>query len=229
MNGKFAINRVETGSHTEGLAHATGYELQLEVRDPQLLDACANLTRFLGEYFSDPEIELRPGDRLDWASALLISRQLDEHAYTFDELSYDGETVSQGVQETVSVWSQQSLVCEEYHSAFTACRYGALIAVSPGLLESCGTVIGTRYPAPSHMSGWWLFTEDYDGSIDGFSTMKPTETFRVLSKRPEIAPLLALNVGFVFRLAAPRSDGVEQTKLIYDVHYEKEIAEQAVP
>lgn len=229
MNRSFAVIHLQTGSRTQGLAETTGYELELQVGAPQLLQACANLAGFLGDYFSDPEVRLRPGDRVDWASALLVSRQVDEHTYTFDELSYDGETVREGVQETVRVWAAQSLVCDEYESPFSACRYGALIAVSPGLLNTVGTVIGTRYPAPSHMSGWWLFTEDYDGTVDGFREMKPTHAFHVLSKRPEIAPLLGLAAGFEFHVVPSRIEDDGRIEISYEVQFDQEIAEQGLP
>ncbi len=73
-------------------------------------------------------------------------------------------------------------------------RADQLVAVSAGVMEG-DAVQGVRYPSPRHMSGWWLSTNQYDGSDQ---SMANQHCYHVTHARPELAPYLALPNGFRF-------------------------------
>ena len=213
---------------TSGLASELGEELVLDVTragSPEVLFAAKNLVRFLAQYFLDLGKTPEEGDKVDWASSLLICRRAAPGVLTFDELEFDGETVAPGVSTCTTVWVQQSDVCHQFKSEFRPARFGQLVSLSPGALDDCAKIEGVRYPAPSHMSGWWLFADGYDGAKDDFRSMVLTHVFEALQKQPRLAPVLGLDCGFAFRTGPAAS----ASQLHPEVWFEQDVAAQGVP
>ncbi len=73
---------------------------------------------------------------------------------------------------------------------------GQKIAVSKEILEG-SEINGVRYEAPSHMSGWYLTSNDYNGDVN---TLSVIHLYHLLQKRPEIAGFLSLPYGYRFFL-----------------------------
>ena len=223
MKQELAVISSSDSVRTIGLDACAGFELELRVSERRLIEACGNLALCLGEYFASSSNPVTNGDRIDWASSLLVVQRPTEALVTLDELEYDGKTVTEGVNKCVSIWSEQSRICKENASPFLACRYGDKIAVSPGALDHSVNIEGVRYAAPPPMSGWWLFAQSYDGSADDFRSMTSMYVFEVLNHRISLASCLGLDVGYAFRSRVPQ-DQVE-----YQVWYESAVAQQSSP
>lgn len=223
MTREFAVITASDAVRTIGLDAWAGFELELRVSERGLIADCGNLALCLGDYFAMSTKPVNSGDRIDWASSLLVARRLTAAVVTLDELQYDGKTVTEGVDQCVSIWTEQSRVCNENDSSFLACRFGDKIAVSPGALDDSGNIEGVRYSAPARMSGWWLFAQSYDGSTDDFRSMTSMHVFEVLNQRRDLASYLGLSVGYAFRSRAL------QDRTEYQVWHEDEVANQPIP
>jgi hypothetical protein len=182
---------------TQGLLASAGIELKVDVR-PELLVAGNALLQDVAQYVQRSSCKLTPGERIDWASSLLILREANREALTFDELAFDGTTILRGVGHALEIWSSQMELCCTRGVSYTSTHYGSKMAISPGLLDWTGPVEGIRYAAEGTMSGWWLFLPGYDGTNDDFKSMRPTHVFHVLSRRLDIARYLALPEGYAF-------------------------------
>jgi len=195
---------------TSGLASSTGYELAVDINplaDPSEVNASGNLLRFIGRHFYDSGRPLKPGEKIDWASSLLVARNAALGVLALDEMAFDGESIHVGVSRCARIWAQQSEICNRMKSRFLPARFGSLLAVSPGALEWSGSLEGARYEGPGEMSGWWIFKDGYDGSLHDFATMGTEHVFHALEHQPRLAPYLGLETGFRFRI---ESDGSVQ-------------------
>jgi hypothetical protein len=69
-----------------------------------------------------------------------------------------------------------------------------MVVISDGVFDG-DHVQGVRYPSPEHMSGWWITTDRYDGKV---SSLKTIHAYHLTRERPDLAPFLALAVGYRF-------------------------------
>lgn len=104
-------------------------------------------------------------------------------------------------------WKSQVDVCAAARASFVPPSPDQLVAVTEGVLEGVVPVEGVRYPSPSHMSGWWLSTDLYNGEV---STIKTVHLYHLTARIPQLAAFLALPNGYRFRV-----DGAE-----YDVWFD---------
>lgn len=112
--------------------------------------------------------------------SLLVARNVAPARVALGELDFDGETVLPTVDRAVEIWTKQWQTCIEHGVELSPTRFGSMIAVSPQALEGSKPIEGVRYEPTNVMSGWWLFTAEYDGTVDNFESMKPVHTFDVL-------------------------------------------------
>lgn len=190
----------ESSGHvrTVGLVGAAGFDLQIPGVAIDLRDAAGNLLRSLAAYFSIGPKSLEPRETIDWASSLLVARRVRAQLFELDEVGFDGTLVIEGATNAIRLWAEQSAVCNSKSAILQPCRFGHTIAVSPGVLQSTGRLEGMRYPPSGSASGWWIFTPEYDGQLDDFSSMQLTHTFHVLRYRRDIGRYLGLPPGFAF-------------------------------
>lgn len=92
----------------------------------------------------------------------------------------------------------QKECCDNYQSEFKPVDLEQLVVISEGVYEGL-PVEGVRYPSPSHMSGWWLTTDEYDGNVE---TLKTVHFQHIIEKRPEIAIYMGLKNGYRFLLGS---------------------------
>jgi hypothetical protein len=71
-----------------------------------------------------------------------------------------------------------------------------MIVISKGVLEG-DPIDAVRYKSPTHMTGWWITTDLYDGDIKSLQTM---HYYHLAFKRPDILRYLALPYGYRFNL-----------------------------
>lgn len=88
-------------------------------------------------------------------------------------------------------WSQRA-VCARYGAPFAPSRPEQMCAVSIGVYEG-DPVQAVRYPAPAHMSGWYVTTARYNGD---HTTLKVEHMAHLMERRPDVAAFLALPPGY---------------------------------
>ncbi len=91
----------------------------------------------------------------------------------------------------------QQECCEHYSSNYTPTELEQLVVISDGIYEGAVPVEGVRYPSPSHMTGWWLTTDNYNGDVD---TLQSVHFRHIVEKRPELAIYMGLKPGYRFLL-----------------------------
>jgi hypothetical protein len=197
---------VETGTRvrTTGMEQSVGFELALDLKDAKWIEDAARLLIHLARHFAST-VPLVAGQTVDWASSLLVARQATPTCIAFGEMDFDGETVLPTVDRAVSIWTAQSEICMNYGVDLCPTPFGKLMAVSPRVLEGVQRVEGIRYSSTSAMSGWWFFTEEYNGTEDDFRSMRPVHVFEVLRHRHDLAKFLGLPKGYAFRAFAPEA------------------------
>ncbi|NOH26381.1 immunity protein Imm33 domain-containing protein [Vibrio europaeus] len=99
----------------------------------------------------------------------------------------------------MSIDSIQKDCCKHYQTTYSPIEPAQLVTISKGIYEGVTPVEGVRYPSPSHMSGWWLTTDEYDGNI---SSMVTVHFEHIMEKRPELAIYMALPFGYRFYLGS---------------------------
>jgi hypothetical protein len=103
----------------------------------------------------------------------------------------------------LSYWKAQHAVCANAGAEFDPPRGDQMCAVSDSVFKTGDPLEGVRYRDPSHMSGWYINTQDFRGSI---REMRIEHLYHLTSVRPELAKFLALPPGYRFWLAAPREE-----------------------
>ena len=92
----------------------------------------------------------------------------------------------------------QRAQCELVGTHFAPPRAHQLISVDEGV-EDGAHVEGVRYPAPDHMSGWYVTTERYDGDV---SSLRHECYACFCGRCPRLARVLALPAGHRFDTSA---------------------------
>lgn len=110
------------------------------------------------------------------------------------ELDDEWSDVVPGAERALRFWHDQAEVCRSAGSEFVPPLALTMALVSAGVMEG-EPIEGVRYPAPPHMSGWYLTTHLYDGD---FSSMRAIHLYHVTAARPELARYLALAPGHFF-------------------------------
>lgn len=198
---------------TSGIRFKLGFEIQIGVNDPVHLSDAERLLDLLACHFVRSPVLLSPGQTIDWSCSLLVAQAVSGTCVRFGEMDFDGRTIHQTVDRTVAIWTQQSNVCEQRGVELIATAFGALIAVSPGVFEDGQRIEGIRYAPKGSMSGWWLFAEDYDGTVDDFKSMTTVHVFDVLRRRVDLARYFGLPPGYAFRADEPEAIWFEADQL----------------
>jgi hypothetical protein len=191
------------------LVNVIGFELEAHVERIGNSADAEHLLQALIRYFVDSGRVPKEGETIDWASSLLVARNVAPARVALGELHFDGETVLPTVDRAVEIWTKQSQTCIEHGVELSPTRFGSMIAVSPHVLEGSKPIEGVRYEPTNVMSGWWLFTAEYDGTVDNFESMKPVHTFDVLRENIAVARYLGLPTGFAFRAYEPEGSWYE--------------------
>ena len=95
-----------------------------------------------------------------------------------------------------SLETRQRAICERFDAAYTPVAPEQLCAISVGVYEG-DPVQGVRYPAPPHMSGWYITTAKYSGD---HRSLKVEHVAHVAERRPDFAVYLALPPGYRFEV-----------------------------
>ncbi|MBO9674159.1 MAG: hypothetical protein J7577_11985 [Sphingobacteriaceae bacterium] len=92
-------------------------------------------------------------------------------------------------------------------------KFGQQIVISKDIFDA-QVIDAVRYLPPSHMTGWWLTSESFNGDV---LTLETIHYYHLAFKRPDILKYLALPFGFRFHLST-------QTNIWFD----QEVAKEAI-
>ena len=179
---------------TAGLGAICGYELQATVCNVALRGCCSTFLEYVATCIKDGYV-IQANDTFQygyWVTKLIPDENND---LIFWELKPDATDFVLGVSSTLTYWQNQYNVCLKSAAKFDPITPDQMIAISDGVYEG-DAVEGVRYPAPAHMSGWYLTTNRYDGDI---SSLKVVHAYHVSERRPDLAKFFALPCGYRFQ------------------------------
>lgn len=179
---------------TVGLVRRGQRELSVAVGDVTLLGEAEALARRVAAYVQQSGTRVRPNETVAHGYWTVQFREASQQWLEAWEQDPTASTWVPGATLTLSYWQQQHAICQQAHAAFSPPRPDQLVAVSAGVLEG-DAVDGVRYASPSHMSGWWLTTDRYDGNAE---SLHVEHLYHVTATRPDLAPYLALPCSFRF-------------------------------
>lgn len=178
---------------TAGLAGQYGYEISATVNDISLQDECHKFVRFIADYVSAGNI-IRSGETVMYGYWLTKAILGDNRRMLFYEYNREATQFIFGMDTTLLYWRDQHQTCQNANAQFAPPRPDQMVSISDGVYEG-DHAKGVRYPSPSHMSGWWITTDKYNGDV---SSLKTVHAHHVTAKRPDLAKFLALPYGYRF-------------------------------
>lgn len=178
---------------TSGLHDLCSYELSASVNDITLSDECEEFVQFILDYISTGNI-IKDGELVSYGYWITKAVLSENSVLKFSELEPEAAEFIEGISNTVKYWKLQHAICEKASAEFSPLNMDQKIAISDGVYEG-DPVSAVRYPAPPHMSGWYLTTGKYDGNI---SSLKVVHAHHVSAKRPDLAKYFALPYGYRF-------------------------------
>jgi hypothetical protein len=181
---------------TQGLAGSGLPELRVEVNAPSLLSEGERFLRFVADYLLEQGAQIKPGETLNYGYWLVKFQPVGKGLLEVWEYNPEATEFVLGASLTLRYWQEQHRICELYGAEFAPPRPDKLTAVSAGVMEGL-PVRAVRYPWQEHMSGWLLVTDQWDKNIKSLTNH---HTYHVTAARPDLAPFLALPVGFRFDL-----------------------------
>lgn len=194
-----------TGLQKEGYA-----DLSLDLKDASLKSQAKHLLSMTARYMREQSVVIKPDETMSYGCWLV---QFRSGAMGLDIWECDDEWTdfTPGAERALRLWHDQAEVCKAMRSSFLPPLASTKTAISAGVLEG-EPLEGIRYPAPPHMSGWYLSTDQYDGNI---RSMKVIHLYHAIASRPEIAKYLALAPGHYFKLY-----GLDEVGFLEDVALE---------
>jgi hypothetical protein len=164
------------------------------------LPECESFLRFVARYVSESGRKIKADETLNYGYWLVKFRALNPNLLEVWEYNSEGTEFVRGGSLALRYWRDQHHICATYGAEFKPPRPDKLTAVSAGVMEGL-PVQGVRYPWQEHMSGWLMVTQRWDENIKSLTNH---HTYHVSAVRPDLAPFLALPVGFRFDLTAGR-------------------------
>lgn len=178
---------------TVGLRLMDGREICAAIDDVNLSNECRAFVQFAAEYIESGH-PIKPGEMLGYGYWITKAVADDKGRLCFWEYTPDAVEYVPGVSNAVRYWRDQHRVCERASSLFCPPNAGQMVVISDGVIEG-DAVQGVRYPSPSHMSGWWITTDRYDGNV---SSLRTVHAYHLTAARPDLAAFLGLATGYRF-------------------------------
>jgi hypothetical protein len=202
------IERESSRVVTRGLADFDQRELAVPLLDETLADEAAAFLRHVVEYLYVGKRRIEPDETMEYGFWIVKFRASGDVLETWEH-GDDGRELVIGADRALRFRRDQMRICEAHGAEFTPPRGDTLLAVSDGVWEG-RDLEAVRYPAPEHMSGWWLTTDLYDGNAE---SMRTEHAYHAVARRPELVPYLALPPGFWFRTGGEPEIGFDPALL----------------
>lgn len=196
MPAQVKVRSDDQAMWTEGLARLGKPELVLPITDRSLDTEARDLLQSIAEYATDPNVQLKDGETLGYGYWHVRFTMDSDGRLALWEYTADATRYVPGAELTLTYWREQQALCAAYGADFSPPRPDQLVAINEGVYEG-EPVDGVRYPAPPHMSGWYICTDRYDGDI---TQLMLEHCYHLTVARPDLARYLALPPGFCFDL-----------------------------
>ncbi len=167
--------RIKNGNYTE-----------LEIQD---------VVNYIAGYIVEEKKTIKHEESFEFGSWLLQFR-INESYIDVCELKNisNGENIyDEGVDITLEIYRMQSSLIKDGMSPQIP-RFSQKIALSREIYDG-SEINGVRYPAPQHMTGWYLTSNSYNGDV---STLIVDYLYFIIKKRFDIIKFLALPAGYRF-------------------------------
>lgn len=193
------IENSESYYSTIGLLPDINCELKLSIKtkaEAEYLDVMC----YLIDYIRATSPEISDGQTISYYSWILKFVKSGNYL-ELTEATADGSDYCDGADYSITVLADQQLECKAHQVAPLFPNFGQYLMISDGVYEGL-PVNGVRYMSPSHMTGWWLTTDEYN---DDVKSLKNVHFFHVAFTRPDILKYLALPPGFRFYISQGES------------------------
>jgi hypothetical protein len=181
---------------TVGLAGRRQAELRLKLIGEESERHGEELLRYVADYFTRAGKPIRSSKTMLYGY-WLIKFVTDKSGFlNIWEYAATATQFTEGAELALKYWREQHAVCARAGGQFTAPSPDQLVVVSQGVFEG-DAVKAVRYPSPEHMSGWWMVTDRYNGDAN---SMRQEHMYHLTSRRPDLAPYIALPFGYRFDL-----------------------------
>lgn len=180
---------------TAGLASRRQAELRLKLIGEGSERLGEALLRYVADYVAGAGKPIRSSETMQYGY-WLIKFVGDKSGLNIWEYDPTATQFMEGAELALKYWRDQHDVCARAGAKFTPPRPDQLVVVSEGVFEG-DAVKAVRYPSPEHMSGWWMVTDRYNGDAN---SMRQEHMYHLTSRRPDLAPYIALPFGYRFDL-----------------------------
>jgi hypothetical protein len=177
-------------------------ELKACVSDGDLVTECKDFVRCIVSYVTKSGARMLPSQTFAYGYWLTQFRDSGHSAFEMWEYDPQATHFVPGVDFTLMCWREQHRVCQEAGAAFLPPRPDLLCAVSEEVLTGA-PIDAVRYPSPSHMSGWWFITSEYNGVI---KSLKVEHLYHITANRRDIIPFIALPFGYRFHVGGNKEE-----------------------
>lgn len=194
MNNIQFINE-GTGTKTLFLAHQnSGNELFIETTQEFSADDRRGILEFIITYLLKENKLIKDQETFAYGVSMLKFTQENEGLLRINDYNPEQDTINPVVSKALAIFKEQLEICNRMKTNCQPPMPHQLVVISDGVYEGL-PVEGVRYPSPEHMSGWWLYTEKYNGDI---KTLQNVHVSHLIEKRPDLVKYLGLPSRFRF-------------------------------
>ena len=165
-------------------------------------DEYFNVFRYIIDYLRTSGAIIKDDETISYKSWILKFVVTKNDQFTLFEANQVGSEYVPGIEYALKVSKAQEDMCAQFDTSASFVTFGQLVVISNGVYEGL-PLQGVRYNSPSHMSGWWLTTDLYDGNVKSLSNV---HYYHLAFSRPDLLKYLALPFGFRFFHSANGSD-----------------------
>jgi hypothetical protein len=191
MSPAIRIKRAAAELVTEGLTSVGCPEIALPLVGSTPPDEAAELLEVIARYVSGGA-RIEAGQTLGYGYWHVRFERDAAGRLGIHELPAELGAYVPGAELTLTYWRTQQAICRRHQAPFTPPRPDQLAAISSGVLEG-GRVDAVRYRAPPHMSGWYVWTPEWNNDVQ---SMRVEHLHHLTARRPDLAGYLALPPGF---------------------------------
>ena len=177
---------------TDGLRNVSGFEIAVEYQGAALAEEAMSYLSSVANLVTAGEFPIRDNAEVAYGYWETLLKLDDTSTLRVWEYATDWSRLIPGATLALTYWRDQNVVCRTHGSEFDPPDPRSMVVLSKGVIEG-RPVEAVRYHSPSHMSGWWFTTDEYDGNIKSLTTH---HIYHLTAARPELAKYLALTFGY---------------------------------
>lgn len=192
---KYTLIELENIIVTQGLSTSIGKEFSINKNSYQLNDIKL-LINFILDYLENEDKTIKDLETFGYGSWIF--------QFVFNGMYielHELKTVENGINvyefdlsNTINIFKEQTAFCLSKNATSDIPKLAQKIAISKEIYEG-SEVNGVRYESPSHMSGWYLTSNSYNGDV---KSLLVEHLYHILKERPDLAKFLALPAGYRF-------------------------------